>query len=164
MEIGRTDRREQRRVGQPGREQEIRVLPDQRPQRLSGIGRIADLRASGDVKRRRARDDDEPGDDRGERGADDDIPARGPILPHRHALLDNRRLQVEHHPGGDGRADEANERVDVEEAVVGDVQRLGPSDRRQRRRLPVRAAPGSRRRCSRRRTAEETRKIFSMLL
>ncbi len=92
---------------------------------------------AGDVQRRRAGDDDEPGDDGGEQTADDHVPPRRPELTRRDPLFDDRRLQIELHPRRDRRADQADQRVDVEIAVVARPDILRPGDGRERGGLPV---------------------------
>ena len=133
----RQDRRgEERRIEEPGREQQVRVLAGQRSQRLRGVGGARDVGDAGRMQRGRARHDDEPGDDRREQAADDDVPARGAVLPDGDALLDDRRLQVELHPRRDRRADQADQHVDVA-VVVDDVGPLGAGHHRERRGTPV---------------------------
>ena len=58
------------------------------------------------------------------------------VLPHCHTLFDDRRLQVELHPRRDRRADQANHHRQVAIVAEADAGRL--SDRRERRRFPVR--------------------------
>ncbi len=68
--------------------------------------------------------DDEPGHDVGENAAHDHIPARGLKPTPGYPLFHNRGLQIELHPGRDGRPDHANHHVQV-----GLLPKLGPLGR-----------------------------------
>ena len=104
---------------------------------FGGVGGIADSSHAVGVQGGGAGDDDEPGDDVGEDGADDDIEARGLVLADADSLFDDGGLQIELHPGGDGRADDGDRHVDV--GFVGPDAARRKLDRLDDGEMPVRA-------------------------
>ena len=91
-----------------------------------------------DVERGGAGDDDEPGNDIGKDGPDDDVKPRRLVLPDGDAFLDNRGLQVELHPRRDGGADDPDGHVDV--GLVTPDRALGQAGGFDERVVPVRPA------------------------
>ncbi len=87
------------------------------------------------MKRRSARDDDEPGHHRGEQAPDDDVEPRSAVLARGYSFFDDRCLQVKLHPRSDRRAHQPDDHRQVAVIPEADAGRLG--HRRQRRSLPV---------------------------
>ncbi len=104
---------EERGVEEAGGEEDEGVVAGEGLHGSGGVGGVGDVADAVDVEGGGAGDDDEPGDDVGEDGADDDVEARGLVLLDADALFDDGGLQVELHPRGDGGADDADGHVDV---------------------------------------------------
>ena len=71
---------EERGVEEAGGEEDKGIVTGQRLHRLGGVGGVYDVAYAVSVEGGGAGDDDEPGDDVGEDGADDDVEARGLVL------------------------------------------------------------------------------------
>ena len=104
---------EERGIEEAGGEEDEGVLAGQGLHGSGGVGWVGEVADAVGVEGGGAGDDDEPGDDVGKDGADDDIEAGGLVLADRDPLLDDGGLQVELHPGGDGGADDADGHVEV---------------------------------------------------
>src|SRR5258708_7499981 len=107
-----------------------------------GVGGVCDVAYAVGVEGGGAGDDDEPGDDVGEDGADDDVEACGFVLLDGDAFVHDGGLQVELHPGGDGGANDADGHVDV--GFVGPDAARGKLDGFDHGEVPVGAAENAR--------------------
>ena len=132
---------EERGVEQAEGEEGRAVLPGQRLQGQGGVG--GRLHPDPGLEQgRRAGQDDESGDDGHDDAPDDDVEAGVLVVLDHDVLLDDGRLEVELHPGGDGRPDEAD---DHPQRARGEVE--ARAGRGSSRSPPSPAWPGTRRRC-----------------
>src|ERR1035441_5330469 len=99
-------------VEQPGAEQQEGIFAEGL-EAESGFGGILDIARAHGVDGAGAGHDDEEGDHRSHDTAHDDVDARLLILLGGDALFHHGRLQVELHPGRDGRAHHADQHVDI---------------------------------------------------
>ncbi len=123
----------QRSVDQSHGEQNAGELAGERNQGAGGFGDIGDLAVLRVEDSRGAGYHDEERNHVGHDAAEDHVDAAESVVALRNALLDDRRLQVELHPGRDGGADQADDHDQI--AGVGIELR---DDRVRERQFPVR--------------------------